>query len=110
MPTLRFREACPRKIYPRKTFYARTDPGFCRGRVGPLRTKEQHALQTVKLYRQHRAEVTLDFSEALETRFSTFKVYPLGADIDEHESDENAQLRTNGLAGQLVGDVLETQR
>jgi len=56
------------------------------------------------------SEVTLNYSEALETRFSIFKVYPLGADVDESDSDkgaENARLRTNGLAGQLVGEVLE---
>ena len=51
-------------------------------------------------------EVSLTFTEAVEVRFSTFKVYPLGADID---SADAAQARVNGLAGQLVSEVLETQ-
>lgn len=46
-------------------------------------------------------EVVLTFSEPLELAFSTFKVYPLGADLDE----KNPQ-RLNGLAGRLVSDVL----
>ena len=55
-------------------------------------------------------EVTLNFSEGLETRFSIFKVYPLETDVtDTDESAENAQARTNGLAGQLKSEVLEAQ-
>ncbi len=52
-------------------------------------------------------EASLTFSEAVEVRFSTFKVYPLDADIDS--SADNAEARLNGLAGQLVSEVLETQ-
>lgn len=52
-------------------------------------------------------EVSLSFSEAVEVRFSTFKVYPLDADIDP--SADDARARLNGLAGQLVSEVLETQ-
>lgn len=52
-------------------------------------------------------EVTLTFSEAVEVPFSTFKVYPLGAEIDS--SDPDAEARRNGLAGQLVSEVLEAQ-
>jgi len=48
---------------------------------------------------------SLTFSEAVEVRFSTFKVYPLGADTDLANTPE-AQ---NGLAGALVSEVLETQ-
>lgn len=49
-------------------------------------------------------EVALSFSEPLELTFSTFKVYPLGADLAE----TNVQ-RLNGLAGGLVSDVLSAQ-
>lgn len=52
------------------------------------------------------SEVTLNFSEELETRFSTLKVYPLEADVAEIEEN---QARINGLAGQLVSEVLEAQ-
>lgn len=52
-------------------------------------------------------EITLNFSEAVEVPFSTFKVYPLGAEIDSNDPDTEA--RRNGLAGQLVSEVLETQ-
>lgn len=52
------------------------------------------------------SEVSLSFSEAAEVRFSTFKVYPLGADID---SADAAEAQLNGLAGQLMSEVLETQ-
>lgn len=52
-------------------------------------------------------EVALTFTEPVEVRFSLFKVYPLDADVDM--SEENAQLRLNGLAGQLVAEVLEAQ-
>jgi methionine-rich copper-binding protein CopC len=52
-------------------------------------------------------EVTLTFTEAVEVRFSTFKVYPLTADIDP--AAEDAQARLGGLAGQLVSEVLETR-
>ncbi len=57
------------------------------------------------------SDVTLNYSEALETRFSIFKVYPLDAPKTDKpgESAENARLRTNGLAGQLASNVLETQ-
>ena len=51
------------------------------------------------------AEITLNFSEALETRFSIFKVYPLGTDV----ASTAEKARVNGLAGQLVADVLEAQ-
>lgn len=53
------------------------------------------------------AEVTLTFTEAAEVRFSTFKVYPLGANLDF--SADDAEARLNGLAGQLVSEVLEAQ-
>ena len=49
-------------------------------------------------------EVVLSFSEPLELTFSTFKVYPLGADLTE----TNVQ-RLNGLARALVNDVLSAQ-
>ena len=52
-------------------------------------------------------KASLSFSEAVEVRFSTFKVYPLDADIDP--SADDAEARLNGLAGQLVSEVLETQ-
>lgn len=52
-------------------------------------------------------EITLTFSEAAEVPFSTVKVYPLGAEVERTEPD--AQARRNGLAGQLVSEVLETQ-
>lgn len=52
-------------------------------------------------------EVTLTFSEPVEVRFSLFKVYPLDADVNM--SEDNAQQRLNGLAGQLVSEVLEAQ-
>jgi len=51
--------------------------------------------------------VTLNFTEPLEVRFSTFKVYPLGADLDM--SAEDARARLNGLAGALVSEVLTAQ-
>ncbi len=51
--------------------------------------------------------VTLTFTEATEVRFSTFKVYPLDADIDM--SGENAAQRLNALAGQRVSEVLEAR-
>lgn len=51
--------------------------------------------------------VTLSFTEPVEVRFSTFKVYPLEAEIDM--SEENAAQRLNGLAGRLVSDVLEAR-
>lgn len=53
------------------------------------------------------AEVRLTFTEAVEVRFSTFKVYPLGADVNP--SADDAEARLNGLAGALVSEVLETQ-
>lgn len=53
------------------------------------------------------AEVVLTFTEPVEVRFSLFKVYPLDADVDMAEED--AQLRLNGLVGQLVSEVLEAQ-
>jgi methionine-rich copper-binding protein CopC len=40
-------------------------------------------------------------------RFSTFKVYPLGADLGPDAPD--AEARLNGLAGALAFEVLETQ-
>jgi copper resistance protein C len=49
-------------------------------------------------------EVTLTFTEAVEVRFSTLKVYALGADVDPDDPD--AEARLNGLAGQLVTEVL----
>ena len=49
-------------------------------------------------------EVVLTFSEPLELTFSTFKVYPLGADASETDAQ-----RLNGLAGALVSDVLSAQ-
>lgn len=49
-------------------------------------------------------EITLTFTEAVEVRFSTFKVYALGADVDPDDPD--AEARLNGLAGQLVAEVL----
>ncbi len=52
-------------------------------------------------------EVSLTFTEAAEVRFSTLKVYPLAADLDF--SADDAEARLNGLAGQLVSEVLETQ-
>lgn len=51
------------------------------------------------------AVVVLDYSEPLEVPFSIFKVYRLDADVDL--SDDNAQQRLNGLAAELVNDVLE---
>ncbi len=55
-------------------------------------------------------EVSLTFTEAAEVRFSTFKVYPLGADLGSAGLLTNsAEARLNGLAGQLVSEVLETQ-
>lgn len=53
------------------------------------------------------AEVSLSFTEAAEVRFSTFKVYPLAVDIDPLADD--AEARLNGLAGQLVSEMLEAQ-
>jgi methionine-rich copper-binding protein CopC len=53
------------------------------------------------------AEVVLTFTEPVEVRFSLLKVYPLDAEVDM--SEENAQQRLNGLAGQLVSEVLEVQ-
>jgi copper resistance protein C len=53
------------------------------------------------------AEVALTFTEPVEVRFSLFKVYSLDADVDMAE--EAAQRRLNGLAGQLVAEVLEAQ-
>lgn len=50
------------------------------------------------------AEVVLRYSEALEVPFSTFKVYRLDVEIDL-EAD-NALQRLNGLASELVNDVL----
>lgn len=52
-------------------------------------------------------EVALTFTETVEVRFGLFKVYPLDAEVDMTEG--NAQLRLNGLAGQLVAEVLEVQ-
>lgn len=52
-------------------------------------------------------EVILTFTEPVEVRFSLFKVYPLDADVDM--SENNVQQRLNGLAGQLVSEVLEAQ-
>lgn len=52
-------------------------------------------------------EVSLTFTEDAVVRFSTFKVYPLGADLNF--SADDAEARVNGLAGQLVSEVLETQ-
>ena len=52
-------------------------------------------------------EVKLTFSEDAEVRFSTFKVYRLDTDVDL--SAENAEARLNGLAGQLVSEVLGAQ-
>lgn len=52
-------------------------------------------------------DVTLSFTEPLEVRFSTLKVYPLDAELDLEA--ENAAQRLNALAGQLVSDVLELQ-
>jgi len=52
-------------------------------------------------------EVSLTFTEPVEVRFSTFKVYPLGADSGPDAPD--AEARLNGLAGALVSEVLETQ-
>lgn len=49
-------------------------------------------------------EVVLEFSEPLELAFSTFKVYPLGADLAETDAQ-----RLGGLAGALVGDVLSAR-
>lgn len=55
-------------------------------------------------------EVSLTFTEAAEVRFSTFKVYPLGADLGSADlSTNSAEARLNGLAGQLVSEVLEAQ-
>lgn len=50
------------------------------------------------------AEVSLTFTEAVEVRFSTFKVYALGADLDFEAED--AEARLNGLAAQLVSEAL----
>lgn len=50
-------------------------------------------------------QVTLRFSEPLETMFSIFKVYRLDAEVDL--SADNAGQRLNGLAAALVNDVLE---
>lgn len=51
------------------------------------------------------AEVSLTFTEAVEVRFSTFKVYALGADLEVDAEDNEARL--NGLAAQLVSEVLD---
>lgn len=51
------------------------------------------------------AEVSLTFTEAVEVRFSTFKVYALGTDVDPDDTD--AEARLNGLAAQLVSEVLD---
>lgn len=53
------------------------------------------------------AEVRLNFTEPVEVRFSTFKVYPLEADLGPDAPD--AEARLNGLAGALVSEVLEAQ-
>ncbi len=53
------------------------------------------------------SQVTLSFTERLEVRFSTFKVYPLEAEVDMTEPDAGARL--SGLAGQLVSEVLGVQ-
>jgi methionine-rich copper-binding protein CopC len=53
------------------------------------------------------AVVTLTFTEPVEVRFSTFKVYPLEANFDPAAEDAQAQL--SGLAGQLVSEVLEAR-
>jgi methionine-rich copper-binding protein CopC len=54
------------------------------------------------------AEVRVTFTEAVETRFSIFKVYPLelppSADMIVADPDF---LRLNGLAGLVVADVLQ---
>ncbi len=52
-------------------------------------------------------EVTLTFTEEVEVAFSTFKVYPLDVSLDL--TAENAELRLNGLASQLVSEVLMAQ-
>lgn len=51
--------------------------------------------------------VSLDFTEAVEVRFSLFKVYKLELPEDFDPDAENAELRLNGLAGALVAEVLE---
>ena len=51
------------------------------------------------------AQVVLNYSEPVEVPFSIFKVYRLDADVDL-EAD-NAQQRLNGLAAQLMNEVLE---
>jgi methionine-rich copper-binding protein CopC len=54
------------------------------------------------------SEVTLQFTEPVEIRFSLFKVYPLEADLPEDLAtlSEREQRRLNGLAGALVNEVL----
>lgn len=51
------------------------------------------------------AEVVLNYSEPLEVPFSLFKVYRLDAEVDL--TADNAQQRLNGLAAQLMNEVLE---
>lgn len=51
--------------------------------------------------------VTLTFTEPTEVNFSLYKVYPLDTDLDPNA--ENATQRLNGLAAQLVSEVLEAR-
>ena len=51
------------------------------------------------------AQVVLNYSEPVEVPFSIFKVYRLDAEVDL--SADNAGQRLNGLAAQLINDVLE---
>ncbi len=58
-------------------------------------------------------EVQLVFSEPVELRFSTFKVYGLELDDEAMPEDpgnlsERERQRLTGLAGTLVAEVLET--
>ena|SRR5690625_1441839 len=51
------------------------------------------------------AQVVLNYSEPVEVPFSIFKVYRLDAEVDLDA--DNAQQRLNGLAAQLMNEVLE---
>lgn len=51
------------------------------------------------------AAVVLDYSEPVEVPFSIFKVYRLDAEVDL--SADNAQQRLNGLAAEVINEVLE---
>ncbi len=53
------------------------------------------------------AEVVLTYSEEVEVRFSTFKVYPLETSGDLSQPRE--RLRVNGAAAALTSEVLEAR-